>query len=103
MKVMMRVGLVIAMLGTILMPVFAVMQKYVPIWIFPLICYGSALILTSGLLMHWKKWRLSRSGAVGIKDAEAFTSRESLSVFVAALIPAFVVWGIFSLLSALRY
>jgi hypothetical protein len=103
MKAMLRVGLIIVIGGIVLMPIFAISQKYVPDWITPLMYYGIALILATGFFMRWKKWRLSKKGImVELYDVELFTAVESIYVLAIALVPAFIFLGFFSLLSTLR-
>jgi hypothetical protein len=103
MKVMMLVGMAIALLGVILMPAFAISQKYVPVWILPLLYYGVALMLTSGLFARWKKWKLSKNGSIVLTGAGALTVVESVCVLIIALVPTAIFLGTFNLLSTLRY
>jgi hypothetical protein len=65
--------------------------------------YGIALVMTAGIFTNWRRWRLSRSasGSVSLKEAGAFTMRDSALVAVIALVPAAALWGFFTFLGTL--
>jgi hypothetical protein len=99
----MQIGALIGIIGMVSMPVFAISQKFVPLWAFPLVCYGLALMMMAAFFMHWRRRRSSRNGGVSVslKEAEAFGVKQSVLVAAIALIPAAALWGFFTFLGTL--